>query len=89
MIEPEVVTPYDLRNKVYSGKLFVHYAGSKYLLYDEGTCIFEVISNPAQGYCLCGKDYEEIKDIFIFLDQIKAKYPEVADWFLFNIKKFT
>lgn len=89
MIEPEAITPYDLLNRVSSEILFVHYAGIKYLLYDEGICIFEVMSNPTQGYCLCGKDYEEIKDIFIFLDQIKTKYPDVADWFLFNIGRFS
>jgi len=71
--------------------MFACYADIKYLLYDGGRCIFEIIGGTINGYYLSmdGGDYQPIEDIFIFLDSIKTKYPEVADWFLFNIKKFT
>ena len=71
--------------------MFACYADTKYLLYDGGRCIFEIIVGPINGYYLSmdGRGYQPIEDIFIFLDRIKTKYPDVADWFLFNIKKFT
>jgi hypothetical protein len=90
MIEPENISLFDLRSRAFSGKLFACYSGIKYLLYDDRECIFEILFNPSpQGYYLCGKNYEEIKDLFVFLDEIRTKYPDVADWFLFNIKNFT
>jgi len=90
MIEPESISPFGLKGRTSSGRLFACYAGIKYLLYDEGECIFEVMSNPsAQGYYLRGKHYEGITDFFVFLEQIKTKYPDVVEWFLFNIKNFT
>ena len=90
MIEPEPISPFGLKTRTSSGKLFASYAGIKYLLYDNGECIFEVLNNPSpQGYYLCGNRYEEIKDFFVFLDEIRTNYPDVADWFLFNIKNFT
>jgi hypothetical protein len=93
MIEPENISPFGLKSRTSSGKLFAcyaGYAGIKYLLYDDGECIFEILNNPSpQGYYLCGKNYEEIKDLFVFLGEIRTKYPDVADWFLFNIKNFT
>jgi hypothetical protein len=93
MIEPEVLTPYDLlRNRFSSssGIFFACYTDTKYILYDDGECIFEIIGSPTEGYYFSNEgDLREIKDIFIFLDQIKTKYPDVADWFLFNIGRFS
>lgn len=90
MIEPESISLFGLKGRTSSGRLFASYVGIKYLLYDDGECIFEIMSNPSvQGYYLRGKHYEGIEDFFVFLDGIKTKYPDVADWFLFNIKNFT
>lgn len=89
MIEPESISPSELKDRTSSGKLFACYAGIKYLLYDDGECIFEIMGGPVNGYHLSnGGGYQGIEDIFVFLDQIKTKYPDVADWFLFNIGKF-
>jgi hypothetical protein len=91
MIQPESIPLFDLKCRTSSGRLFACYADIKYLLYDGGRCIFEIIVGPINGYYLSmdGGGYQTIKDIFIFLDSIKTKYPEVADWFLFNIGKFS
>jgi hypothetical protein len=90
MIEPESIHLFDVAERTSSpGILFACYGSIKYVLYDSGECIFEIMARSAKGYYLCGEHYEGINDIFIFLDQIKIKYPDVADWFLFNIKKFT
>lgn len=93
MIEPRELSPYslveflklDLREK-----LFISFS-SKYLLYDNGVCIFEVLSGSVpQGYYLNSSDkYQAIDDIFSFVESIRIEYPDVADWFLFNIKKFS
>jgi hypothetical protein len=93
MIEPREFSPYSLVECLNSGlreKLFISFS-SKYLLYDNGLCVFEVLSGSIpQGYYLnsAGK-YQSIEDIFYFTQQIRIKYPDVADWFLFNIKKFS
>jgi hypothetical protein len=98
MIEPESIPLFDLKGRTSSGRLFACYADINYLLYDEGRCIFEIIVGPIEiivgpiNGCYLSMDgggYQPIEDIFIFLDRIKTEYPEVADWFLFNIKKFT
>jgi hypothetical protein len=91
MIQPESIPLFDLKGRTSSGRLFACYADIKYLLYDGGRCVFEIMGGPINGYYLSmdGGGYQPIEDIFIFLDRIKTKYPEVADWFLFNIKKFT
>jgi hypothetical protein len=91
MIEPESIPLFYLKGRTSSGRLFACYADIKYLLYDEGRCIFEIMGGPINGYYLStdGGRYQQITDIFIFLDSIKTKYPEVADWFLFNIGRFS
>ena len=93
MIEPIEFSPYSLVECLNSGlreKLFISFS-SKYLLYDNGICIFEIMSSlTPRGYYLnsAGK-YQPIEDIFYFIEEIRTKYPDVADWFLFNIKNFS
>ena len=94
MIEPESIHLFDVAERTSSpGILFACYGSTKYVLYDSGTCIFEIMARSAKGYYLSNwesdQGYQAIGDFFIFLDQIKIRYPDVADWFLFNIKKFT
>jgi hypothetical protein len=92
MIQPESIPLFEFPGRISSGKLmFACYADIKYLLYDGGRCIFEIMGGPINGYYLSmdGGGYQPIEDIFIFLDRIKTKYPEVADWFLFNIGRFS
>jgi hypothetical protein len=93
MIEPREFSPYSLVEFLKLDLLeepFISF-GSKYLLYDNGLCVFEVLTGSIpQGYYLnsAGK-YQPIEDIFSFIEEIRVKYPDVADWFLFNIKKFS
>ena len=93
MIEPIEFSPYNLVECLNSGlreKLFISFS-SKYLLYDNGICVFEVMSDlkPPGYYLDSSGKYQSIDDIFSFVEQISVKYPDVADWFLFNIKKFS
>jgi hypothetical protein len=93
MIEPKEFSPFELVEYMRLGlqeKIFISF-GSKYLLYDSSFCVFEILSGPnPQGYYFNSeKKYQSIEDIFSFVGEIRAKYPDVADWFLFNIKKFS
>lgn len=93
MIEPREFSPYSLVECLNSGlreKLFISFS-SKYLFYDDGICVFEILPGlKPQGYYLnSASKYQPIEDIFSFIAEIKVKYPDVADWFLFNIKKFS
>lgn len=97
MIEPEDVSPVQLIERLKSnvpGPFFCHFDQAKYIFYDNNVCIFEIMPSHGiyveQGYYLNrdGK-YQSTEDFFSFLAHLGSEYPDVADWFLFNIKKFT
>lgn len=94
MIQPREISPFEFMEALKSGirgELFISFDDSKYLLYYDNLCVFEIIpSQICQGYYLNqeGK-YQSIEDIFSFVEHIRIRHPDVADWFLFNIKKFS
>lgn len=93
MIDPILILPYELWD--YSkapGVNFITYGEkTKVILYHDGTWITEAYFNSnfqTPIYWLDGS-FQQAKSIIDLISIISAKYPDVADWFLFNIKKFT
>lgn len=93
MISPRFTTScifYELSD---TGTDFISYYERMYIFTHDKKVIFEVYTKPFSGFCQILTDgeqvYSRIDDFFFFLSQIRDRYPDVADWFLFNIKKFT
>jgi hypothetical protein len=93
MISPRLTTSGILYNSLDAEKDFTSYYDKRYVLTHNRKVIFEVYTKPFTGFCQILTEgqqvYRRVDDFFFFLSQIRDQYPEVADWFLFNIKKFT
>lgn len=96
MISPRFTTSGIFYDSPDAGTDFISYYDRMYIFTQDKRVIFEVYTKPFKpfaGFCQILTDgqqvYSRVDDFFFFLSQIKDQYPEVADWFLFNIKKFT
>lgn len=93
MISPRFTTSGIFYDSPDTGMDFISYYERMYIFTHNRKVIFEVYTKPFTGFCQILTEgqqvYSRIDDFFFFLSQIRGQYPEVADWFLFNIKKFT
>lgn len=93
MISPRFTTSGIFYESPDTGMDFISYYERTYIFTHNRKVIFEVYTNPFTGFCQVPTEgqqvYRRVDDFFFFLSQIRDQYPEVADWFLFNIKKFT
>ena len=93
MIFPREISPYDIDLLSQAdGINFLTY-GNKLMLYHDGGCVFEVMtlshlhSGNLSGHCSdLNGDFYPIVNLPDLATMIKDRYPEVVDWFLFNLK---
>jgi hypothetical protein len=96
VIFPKQISPYDINSiSQADGINFLTY-GNKFLLYHNGSCIFEVITlsylppGNLSGHCSDSDgNFFPATSLPDLAAKIKDRYPEVVDWFLFNLKNIS
>jgi UDP-2,3-diacylglucosamine pyrophosphatase LpxH len=99
LIQPIKTTPFDvgdfLEDPHYSDKLLFFYYGEfdKIVLMDSGVLILEFWTKTKQiildlYHSECPFLHGD-EGICVMISFLKEKYPEVADWFLFNISSWS